>query len=258
MKNLILATSLLFVSILNAQGISIFDPSMGVTSIGIVTSPFGEEVDKITDGDINTKFLDFDLVDGMGFIVDLGGLSAIATYIEITTANDFPERDPIDFEVSGSIDGTNFTLIDTGAVICIPDRFNSRLYDITNTNEYNFYRVNFTAPCDPSGGIGIPSIQLAEVQLYEAELGREDHEFSNNDVLIYPNPTEGSFTIKYNSSAALDIITVSSISGQLIKTITPDSSSALEEVQLPNVSKGLYFVQLRSNKQSVVKKIQIN
>jgi hypothetical protein len=258
MKKLLLATSLLFVSIINAQGIPIFDPSMGITSVGIVTSPLGEEVDKITDGDINTKFLDFDLADGMGFIVDLGTLSTIATYIEITTANDFPERDPIDFEVSGSTDGTNFTLLNTGSVICILDRFNTRLYNIINTNAYNFYRVNFTAPCDPSGGMGIPSIQLAEVQLYEAELGIEDNEFSNNDILIYPNPNTGSFTIKYSGNAAIDMITIHSISGQLIKTIDHSIPNVLKEVKLPNVATGLYFVQFTSNKQSVVKKIQVN
>jgi hypothetical protein len=257
MKKLLLAAALLFVSIINAQGISIFDPSMGITSIGIVTSPFGEEVEKITDGDISTKFLDFDLADGMGFIVDLGGASAIATYFELTTANDFPERDPIDFEVSGSTDGTNFTAIDTGSVTCILDRFNSRLYEITNTNAYNFYRVNFTVPCDPSGGIGIPSIQLAEVQLYEAELGVENNQFSGDDVTVYPNPNRGSFTIDYSGNATIDTVKITNISGQLIKIIDIISLSKLEDISLSHVVAGLYFVELTSNNQTYVKKIQV-
>ena len=257
MRKLLLATSLLFASIINAQGVSIFDSSMGIASIGIVTSPLGEEVDKITDGDFNTKFLDFDLADGMGFIVDLGTLSAIATYIEITTANDFPVRDPIDFEVSGSTDGTNFTPIDTGSIICVLDRFRTRLYEITNTNAYNFYLVNFTAPCDPSGGIGFPSIQLAEVQLYEAELGVENNQFSGDDVMVYPNPNTGSFTIKYSADTTIDMVKVINLSGQLIKTINLKNLSELEEVRLPNIAAGLYFIQLTSNKQTVVKKIQV-
>jgi hypothetical protein len=106
--------------------------------------------------------------------------------------------------------------------------------------------------------MGIPSIQLAEVQLYEAELGIEDNEFSNNDILIYPNPNTGSFTIKYSGNAAIDMITIHSISGQLIKTIDLSIPNVLKEVKLPNVATGLYFVQLTSNKQSVVKKIQVN
>jgi len=258
MKKILLASTLLFISIINAQGISILDPSMGVTSIGVVTSPLGEEVDKIIDGDISTKFLDFDLADGMGFIVDLGTLSSIATYIEITTANDFPERDPIDFEVSGSTDGTSFTIIDTGSVICILDRFRTRLYEITNTDAYSFYRVNYTAPCDPSGGIGIPSIQLAEVQLYEAELGIENHQFSGDDVIVYPNPNRGSFSIKYSGDTTIDMVKVSNLSGQLIKMIDPKNLIELKGIMLPNVATGLYFVELISNNQTVVKKIQVN
>ena len=45
----------------------IFDPSMLISGFGTVDSPIGEEVDKIIDGDVNTKFLDFELGDGMGF-----------------------------------------------------------------------------------------------------------------------------------------------------------------------------------------------
>jgi hypothetical protein len=258
MKKLLLVTLLLFVSTINAQGIPIFDPSMGITSIGIVTSPLGEEVDKITDGDINTKFLDFDLADGMGFIVDLGTASSVATYIEITTANDFPERDPIDFEVSGSIDGTNFTVIDIGSVICILDRFTTRLYEITNTNAYSFYRINYTAPCDPTGGTDFPCIQVAEVQLYEAELGVENNSFSGEDVRVYPNPNRGAFTIKYSGDTAIDAVKVTNISGQVIKTMDINNMSQLEDVRLPNFATGLYFVELTSNNRTIVKKIQVN
>ena len=258
MKKIILAAALLLHSIVIAQGVSIFDTSMTITSIGIVTSPFGEEVDKIIDGDISTKFLDFDLADGQGFIVDLGVLSATATYFELTTANDFPERDPIDFEIDGSIDGTNFTPIDTGSIICLPDRFRTRLYEITNTNTYNYYRINFTAPCDPSGGIGIPSIQVAEVQLYEAELGIEESQFSNNDFMVYPNPNHGAFTLKYSGNASLNEAIISTITGQLVKNINLSNFSGSQEIALSNVTSGIYFVQISSNNKTVVKKIQVN
>ena len=87
----------------------IFDPSMVIYGLGTVDSPIGEEVDKIIDGNVNTKFLDFELGDGMGLTVNLGGTAAIASSIELTTANDFPERDPVEFEVLGSNDATNYT-----------------------------------------------------------------------------------------------------------------------------------------------------
>ena len=187
----------------------------------------------------------------------MGTLSATATYFEFTTANDFPERDPIDFEVSGSIDGTNFTVIEMSSIICVLDRFRTRLYEITNTNAYNFYRVNFTTPCDPSGGIGIPSIQVAEVQLYEAELGFENNQFSGDDIVLYPNPNNGSFTIKYSGYVPINDAKITNISGQLIKKINLNSLSDLEEITLPNVTSGVYFVHLSSNEETVVKKIQV-
>lgn len=258
MKIIILAATLLLGSIANAQGVSIFDPTMTITSIGIVTSPFGEEVDKVIDGDINTKFLDFELADGQGFIVDLGAISATATYFELTTANDFPERDPIDFEVSGSIDGTNFTSIDMGSIICVPDRFMTRLYEITNTDAYSYYRINFTAPCDPSGGIGIPSIQVAEVQLYEAELGIADSQFLSDDFMVYPNPSQGLFTLKYSGNASLNEARISTMTGQLLKKIDLTNFADSQEIALSNVTTGIYFVQITSNNKTVVKKIQVN
>ena len=258
MKKIILATSFLFVSITNAQGVPVFDPDMLITSIGIVTSPTGEEVDKIIDGDISTKFLDFELADGMGFDVDLGATLATANYIEITTANDFPERDPIDFEVSGSADGTNFTFIDTEAVICLVDRFRTRLYEITNTNAYRYYRVQFTAPCDPSGGTGFPSIQLAEVQLYEAELGISSHSFSEDDISIYPNPNSGRFTLKYSGDTDINLVSFTNVSGQLIKTIDSENITGKVDIKLPEVAKGLYFLTISSKNKTVVKKIKVN
>ncbi len=152
MKTLILPVLALFFTSMVAQGPPIFDSSMAITGYGTIDSPFGEEVDKIIDGDINTKFLDFVLADGMGFIVDLGGTSTAVHIIELTTANDFPVRDPIDFIVEGSVDGTNYSLVDTGTVICINERFESRLFSITNSTAYSHYCIDFSVPCDPSGG----------------------------------------------------------------------------------------------------------
>ena len=94
MKNVCLICLIVFVGLANAQA-PIFNPSMVINEYGIVDSPVGEEVDKIIDGDFNTKFLDFELFDGMGFTVDLGGESKTAISIDLTTANDFPVRDPL-------------------------------------------------------------------------------------------------------------------------------------------------------------------
>ncbi|WP_046759040.1 HYR domain-containing protein [Kordia jejudonensis] len=150
------------ISFTNAQGI--FDDSIHTaTTFGSVNSPGAEGVQNIIDQNSNTKFLDFNAFDGIGFEVDLLGVSATAIAMEFVTANDAPERDPTTYEIFGSNDGTNFTSVATGAIPCISTRFFSRTFSFTNTNTYTFYRVNFTGTC------GTSSInQIADVQLFES------------------------------------------------------------------------------------------
>ena len=89
------------------------------------------------------SFLDFNFNDGMGFTVDLGGNSEAASSISITTANDIPNRDPQNYTISGSNDGSNFTQITTGLIPCVSTRFHQRTYSFSNTTFYKYYRINF-------------------------------------------------------------------------------------------------------------------
>lgn len=147
---------------------------------GDVNSPPNEDAQMIIDQDPNTKFLDFNELDGMGFEVDLLGVSVAATTIEFVTANDAPERDPTDFEIFGSNDGVNYTSIATGVIPCIEERFLSRTFQFSNTIAFSFYRVNFTGTCNPS------SInQVADVQLYST-IGNAPTLVCSGDIII-PN-----------------------------------------------------------------------
>ncbi len=150
------------VSFTHAQGI--FDDSVHTaTNFGSVNSPGGEAVQNVIDQNSNTKFLDFNAFDGIGFQVDLLGVARTAIAMEFVTANDAPERDPTNYEIFGSNDGTNYTSIATGSLPCISTRFFSRTFSFTNTNAYTYYRVNFTGTC------GASSInQIADVQLFES------------------------------------------------------------------------------------------
>lgn len=144
----------------NAQGI--FDASIHTAvGFGIVNSPIAESPQQIIDQDPNTKFLDFNIDDGMGFDVDLLGVMHVASSIRIVTANDAPERDPTMFEIFGSTDGTNYTSIFIGEIPCVAERFLPRSFGFVNTAAYSFYRVNFTGTC------GTSTInQVADVQLF--------------------------------------------------------------------------------------------
>ena len=150
------------VSFTYAQGI--FDDSIHTaTNFGSVNSPGAEGVQNVIDQNSNTKFLDFNAFDGIGFEVDLLGVAKTAIAMEFVTANDAPERDPTNYEVFGSNDGNSYTSIATGSLPCVSTRFFSRTFSFTNTNSYTYYRVNFTGTC------GTSSInQIADIQLFES------------------------------------------------------------------------------------------
>jgi len=243
-----------FCSYLASGQVPIFDPGMTITPSGIVDSPVGEEVDKIIDGDINTKYLDFELNDGMGFIVELGGAAKVATSLEMTTGNDFEVRDPIGYEIFGSNDGSSYTTVATGAIPCIADRLFTRTFEFTNTEAYSFYRINYTAACDPSGGTGIPSIQVSETQLYEIELGINDSQLANA-IALYPNPSTGVFILNYTGSERLVGASIMDFSGKIVQQTKLNNFNGLREISIEQASSGIYFVQISTETTSVTKKL---
>ena len=132
---------------INGQGI--FDASIHTAiPIGDVNSPFNEGPDQIIDQDPTTKFLDFNIVDGMAFEVDLLGVPKIASSIQIVTANDAPERDPTMYEIFGSTDSITFTSIATGELPCVSERFLSRTFGFTNSTPYTCLLYTSPSPRD--------------------------------------------------------------------------------------------------------------
>ncbi len=249
--------TLLFLALIPTLGLSaqtpIFTPSMTVTGYGDVNSPVGEEVSKIIDGSTSTKFLDFNHADGTGFDVDLGGASKVAESISITTANDSPNRDPQNYEVLGSNNGTTYTSIATGTIPCIATRFSTSSFTFSNTTAYSHYRVNFTTQCGADN-----SIQVAEVQLFESDtLGVHENELSIDELSIVPNPNSGSFLINYSGNVTIEKASITDVSGKLVKEIKFTSNDLERKVQLESLNTGLYFVTVSNAKSRTTKKLII-
>jgi hypothetical protein len=156
-------TLLLVFSLCTSYSQGIFDASIHTAvPFGDVNSPATETAQQVIDQDPMTKFLDFNIEDGMGFEVDLGmGNAEIATSMAFVTANDAPERDPTNYEIFGSNDGMAYTSIATGMIPCVSDRFLGRIFTIPNSTAYSIYRINFTGTCNTS-----TIIQVADVQLF--------------------------------------------------------------------------------------------
>jgi len=148
-------------SALSYSQCAIFTPSMSITQFNPGSPPFGEDVTKAIDGNIYTKYLNFNR-SNTGLIVNTARTS-IATRMDLITANDFPERDPVNYTIEGSNNGTSWTSIASGSIPCNNTRFLSRSFTFSNSTSYSWYRIIFPNICN----FGLAnSMQVAEVQLY--------------------------------------------------------------------------------------------
>jgi hypothetical protein len=154
-------------------------PDDAITLVG-GTTPAAEGVANAIN-DTTTKYLNFG-TDGnttagftgpVGLEVTLSAGPAIVNGLRLYTANDGVERDPIDYKLEGSNDGTTYTTVATGG-LALPtarnagglelDPLNAANQEITFANSagYSIYRLTFTNVRDNTAA---NSMQIGEVEL---------------------------------------------------------------------------------------------
>lgn len=253
MRKKLLILLLFFVVTVNAQ-VPIFSATMSVSATGSVSSPTAEQVSKIIDGNVNTKFLDFNDDDGFGFIVNTATSPTVATRIDITTANDSPERDPMNYEVAGSTNGTAYTVITSGTIPCVATRFFTRSFNFTNTAGYTYYRVNFTSQCNTIEQM----LQLAEVQLLGTVLSTNDFSLNSNNVVLFPNPAHGNFTLENTNSEIISKVSIVDVLGKTVKDEVYADMNNQKTIDVSQFTSGLYFVKVFYNDKAIVKQLIVN
>jgi len=126
------------------------------------------------DDQVQTKYLHFKgNVEPTGIRITPTMGATVVTGLTLTTANDTPARDPIEYELSGSnvsIDGP-YTLIAEGPVVDFAGstawprrKKNETPIQFANAVSYKHYQLMFPAISDPSHP-GANSMQIAEVEL---------------------------------------------------------------------------------------------
>jgi hypothetical protein len=124
-------------------------------------SPSNETAVNAFDGNVGTKYLNFDKQNA-GVTVKLTQGRVVQKFT-LTTANDSPERDPASYKLYGSNDGVNWTLIKEGPLSLSDGRFAvSGEISVANTNAYVYYFMLFPSVKNNSGN----SVQIAEVTYY--------------------------------------------------------------------------------------------
>ena len=129
-------------------------------------SPSGEGAANAFDNNPYTKYLNFDKTNA-GVTVKLNS-GRVVTGFTLTTANDFSGRDPTSYKLYGSNDGTNWTLIQEGALSLSDNRFTtSSEIPITNSSAYVYYYIFFpTTKAGEGCGLDCNSMQIAEITFY--------------------------------------------------------------------------------------------
>ncbi|MGH3461665.1 MAG: GH92 family glycosyl hydrolase [Kribbellaceae bacterium] len=136
-------------------GGSEMDKVTGVEANGENTGA-GEVATNVADGDKFTKWLVFEPTGWLVFT--LSEAVTIKRYA-LTSANDAPGRDPRNWTLQGSNDGTTWTTFDTRTGEDFESRFQTKVYDVDNDTAYRFYKLDITQ----NHGDGI--VQLADVVL---------------------------------------------------------------------------------------------
>ena len=107
-----------------------------------------------------TKYLNFDKVN-TGFTVTPGSGLTIVSGLTLTSANDADDRDPADYTLEGSYDGTTFAPISSGTVQDFPTRFFKNTILFSNKIPYLKYRLTFPN----TQGNSTCCMQISEVEL---------------------------------------------------------------------------------------------
>ena len=88
--------------------------------------------------------------------------SARLTSYTITSGNDFDGRDPKNWRLEGSNNGSSWTTIDTRSNQTFASRFQKNTYNVTTSQEFSQYRLVVTARKDASATV----FQISEIELF--------------------------------------------------------------------------------------------
>jgi hypothetical protein len=147
----------------SSQHENVLRPSDPIKKTGCTdASPAGEESFQAIDGNTNTKYSNFcpSTSNDRGFQV--ATTPSIIKAISMTTAKDYPERDPKNWKIRGSNDGKIYSDIAQGSFAQTAERFSTQIVPFQNSISYKDYWVTFE-PREDKG------VQVAEIQLMQAK-----------------------------------------------------------------------------------------
>jgi len=139
------------------------------------------------DGSNDTKWFSFRSTGWLGYQFPSSKKYIVRTY-SITSGDDEPTRDPKDWCLLGSNDGTNWDLLDTVTGASWSGRKVTNTYTVDTPGNYEYYKVDISLNNGASG-----AIQLSEIRMYSLY-----EKYSATDS-GFANPDTGGDTDPFNS-----------------------------------------------------------
>ena len=121
-------------------------PLQTIDARGAATAQFGgspeqESVDALTDADSATKFLTYHDKTWVQYAMNQ---PTVVKQYALTSADDYPGRDPKNWTLQGSKDGAKWETLDLRTNQDFTHRFQREQYGIPNNIAYSYYRLNVT------------------------------------------------------------------------------------------------------------------
>ncbi|MDR0872081.1 MAG: discoidin domain-containing protein [Prevotellaceae bacterium] len=136
-------------------------------------SPSGEDKTKVFDGTTDSKFLTFHAACWLQYAFSAGN-AYVANKYTISSANDEPRRDPKNWQLQASNNGTDWVTLDAQSNIDFADRQETKTFTFENDTPYKTYRLNVTA------NHGDNKLQFSEFALYNNETNlKEEWRYSS-------------------------------------------------------------------------------
>ncbi|WP_103070612.1 discoidin domain-containing protein [Aquimarina sediminis] len=168
----------------------------------------------------------------------------VVNKLAIVSANDVDGRDPQNFNIQGSNNGTSWNTLGSWTGQNWSSRFQKREFIFTNTTSYTYYRINTT-----KNRSNLSMTQLAEIMLIGPGSNKTSTiNFEKKDVesvAIYPNPFTDYVKIDLSVGHTFSSAKIYTVLGQLIidRKITPQDHS-IELNSLKRNDRGMFLVVL--------------
>lgn len=173
----------------------------GTVTAQFTTSKASENFPYAVDNNIHTKY--YKSGEKALWIQYQSSTAETATKYAITSANDVPERDPKDWKLLGSNDGSTWTVLDSRSDQFFENHHLTKTYTVNNNSPYIFYRLDINANNGHSG------TQLAEWRLYK----KQSQTITFTDI---PDKTYGDADFELSAEATSNLsVTYTIVSGPL-------------------------------------------